>query len=217
MLGHGPSVGHGPATPIEGCAPGRDGTSLWSVVRDDADTGTVADFLDRLAARTPTPAGGSVAALSTAQAAALVAMVARYCAAPALVEQAERLVGQAQRLMADDERAFAVVAAAWALPREPLPHGTARRAAIDDALLAASEPQAQVVETAIEVLVLIDQLRPAAAGRSGLLSDLVAAGEVARAGSAIARMNVESNVGALPDSDIRSGLLRRMGVMKVRN
>ena len=82
------------------------------------------------------------------------------------------------------------------------------------ALLGASEPQAQVVETAIEVLVLIDLLRPAA--RAGLRSDLVAAGEVARAGSAIARMNVESNVRTLPDSEARSRLLRRMGVTKER-
>jgi len=49
--------------------------------------------------------------------------------------------------------------------------------------LGAAEPQARVVETAIEVLVLIDELRPAA--RAGLLADLVAADEVARAGSAI--------------------------------
>ena len=62
---------------------------------------------------------------------------------------------------------------------------------------------------------LIDQLRPAA--RGGLLADLVAAGEVARAGSAIARMNVESNLRALPDSEDRSWLLRRMGVAKGRN
>ena len=72
----------------------------------------------------------------------------------------------------------------------------------------------QVVETAIEVLVLIDQLRPAA--RPGLLSDLVAAGEVARAGCAIARMNVESNVRTVPDSEDRSRLLRRIGVAKGR-
>ena len=182
------------------------------MVRDaDVDAGTVADFLDRLAARTPTPAGGSVAALCTAQAAALVAMVARYCDAPALVERAERLVSQAQQLVADDERAFGAVAAAWAVPRES---DDERRSAIGEALLGASEPQAQVVETAIEVLVLIDLLRPAA--RPGLMSDLVAAGEVARAGSAIARMNVESNVRTLPDSEERSRLLRRMGVTKER-
>lgn len=178
------------------------------------DAGTVTDFLDRLAARTPTPAGGSVAALCTAQAAALVAMVARYCEAPALVERAERLVTRAQQLVVEDERAFGAVADAWALPRGVSSDDEKRRSAIVEALLGASEPQAQVVETAIEVLVLIDQLRPAA--RSGLLADLVAAAEVARAGSAIARMNVESNVRTLPDSEGRSLLLRRMGVTKER-
>lgn len=183
---------------------------------DDAgDAGTVADFLDRLAAGTPTPAGGSVAALSVAQAAALVAMVARYCEQPVLVERAEQLVIQARGLMVDDERAFGAVADAWALPRETSPEDQERRSAIGDALLAASEPQAQVVEAAIEVLVLIDVLRPAA--RVGLLSDLVAAGEMARAGSAIARMNVESNVGTLPESEGRSRLLRRMGVTRGRS
>jgi formiminotetrahydrofolate cyclodeaminase len=184
-------------------------------VRDaDVDAGTVTDFLDRLAARTPTPAGGSAAALCVAQAAALVAMVARYCGTPALVERAERHVTRARQLMVDDERAFGAVADAWALPRGESPD-QARRSAIGNALLAASEPQAQVVETAIEVLVLIDLLRPTA--RVGLLSDLVAAGELARAGSAIARMNVESNISRLPDSEGRSRLLRRMGVAEERS
>lgn len=178
------------------------------------DTGTVTDFLACLAARSPTPAGGSVAALCTAQAAALVAMVARYCEAQPLVERAEQLIARARQLADDDEQAFGAVAAAWALPRGASYVDHARRSAIDEALLGAAEPQARVVETAIEVLVLIGQLRPAA--RSGLLADLIAAGEVARAGSAIARMNVESNLRTIPDSDERSGLLRRMGVAKGR-
>ncbi len=179
----------------------------------DEEAGTVTDFLGRLAARTPTPAGGAVAALCTSQAAALVAMVARYCDAPELVERAERLVVRAQQLAADDEAAFRVVADAWAIPRSEGADAE-RRAAIGEALLSASEPQARVVETAIEVLVLIDQLRPAA--RPGLRSDLVAAAEVATAASAIARMNVESNLRTVPDSETRSALLRRMGVTKGR-
>jgi len=43
------------------------------------------------------------------------------------------------------------------------------------------------------------------------------AGDVAgcvQAGAAIARMNVESNLRTLPDSDERSGMLRRMGVAR---
>lgn len=176
-----------------------------------AAAGTVTDFLDRLAARTPTPASGSVAALCTAQAAALVTMVARYCD-PALVEPAERLVTRAHRLMADDELAFGAVAVAWALPRGATSGDPERRSAIGEALLGAAEPQARVVETATDVLVLIDRLRPAV--RPGLLADLVAAGEAAGTGAAIARTNVETNVRELPDSEARSRLLRRVSVAK---
>ena len=179
------------------------------------NAGTVTDLLERLAARSPTPAGGSVAAMCTAQAAALVAMVARYCEVEPLVERAEQLIVRAQKLADDDEQAFGAVASAWALPRGGPGDDTSRRSAIDTALLGAAVPQARVVETAIEVLVLIDTLRPAA--RAGLRADLVAAGEVARAGAAIARMNVESNLSTLPDSDERSGLLRRMGVASRRS
>ena len=179
------------------------------VIDANQTAGTVTDFLDRLAARSATPAGGSVAALCTAQAAALVAMVARYCGADPLVEAAEGLVGRGVQLAADDEEAFGAVAAAWELPRDD----ASRRTAIDAALLGAAEPQARVVETAVEVLVLIDRLRPSA--KPGLAADLVAAGEVAKAGAAIARMNVESNLRTLPNSDERAGMLRRMGVAQM--
>lgn len=185
------------------------------VLDPHTDAGTVNGFLERLAARSPTPAGGAVAALCTAQAAALVAMVARYCEATALVERAEQLIDRARQLADDDEQVFTAVAAAWALPSGAPSQDRSRRSAIDEALLGASEPQARVVETAIEVLVLVDALRPSA--RPGLSADLVAAAEVAHAGSAIARMNVESNLRGLPDSDARSGLLRRLGVARGRN
>ncbi len=189
---------------------------MTSVVLDaDAGPGTVTDFLDRLAARSPTPAGGSVAALCAAQAAALVAMVARYCDQPSLVEQAELLVVRARELADEDERAFGAVAAGWGLPRGTPPEEQARRAAVEQALLDAAVPQALVVEIAIEVLVLIDLLRPA--GRAGLLADLAAAAEVAQAASAIARRNVESNLRTLPDSEERSALLRRIGIVKGRD
>jgi formiminotetrahydrofolate cyclodeaminase len=183
-------------------------------VAGDAHPGaeTVGDFLDRLAARSPAPAGGSVAALCVAHAAALVVMVSRYCGTEPLTEKAQRLMRRAQELAGDDERAFGAVAAAWALPRGTASEQQARRSAIDEAMLAAAEPQVGVVEAAIEVLVLTDQLRPSA--RAGLLADLTAAGEVARAASAIARMNVESNLRGLPVSDLRSELHRRIGVAR---
>lgn len=203
------------AARLMSCGAGRSASVVLVSVDAHANAPTVADLLSRLAAGTPTPAGGTVAALCAAQAAALVAMVARYRQVEPLVEQADRLIARAVKLVDDDEQAFGAVAAAWALPRgASSDDDQARQSAIDEALLSAAEPQARVVETAIEVLVLIDRLRPAT--RGGLLADLVAAGEVARASSAIARMNVESNLRTLADSDERSRLLRRMGVTNGR-
>src|SRR4051794_19044220 len=83
---------------------GGRSTSVGAVVPDPAaNTGTVTAFLDRVSARSPNPAGGCVAALGIAQAAAVVAMGARYCDAPSLVEQAERLVARGVQLVGDDE------------------------------------------------------------------------------------------------------------------
>ena len=54
-------------------------------------TDTIDDFLTRLAARVPAPGGGATAALHAAQAAALVAMVARYSDSAKLADHAEEI------------------------------------------------------------------------------------------------------------------------------
>src|SRR5882757_2024802 len=90
-------------------------------MRDD----TIAVFLDQLAARVPAPGGGATAALHAAQAAALLAMVARYSDGPqydaALMErvvaEADSLRSEALGLAEADAAAFGAVAAAYQLPR----------------------------------------------------------------------------------------------------
>ena len=90
-------------------------------MRDD----TITDFLDQLAARLPAPGGGATAALHAAQAAALLAMVARYSDGPKydaglmnrIVTQADALREDALALAEDDENAFRAVAEAYRLPR----------------------------------------------------------------------------------------------------
>jgi len=69
-------------------------------MRDD----TIAAFLDQLAARVPAPGGGATSALHAAQAAALLAMVARYSDGPKydaglmnrIVAEAETIAGGGQ-------------------------------------------------------------------------------------------------------------------------
>src|SRR5579864_2990735 len=72
------------------------------------------DFLDELAARTPTPGGGGAAAVTGAMAAGLVAMAARFSVtqlpgALDLAEQADELRYQVTQLVDMDARAYAAV------------------------------------------------------------------------------------------------------------
>ena len=88
---------------------------------------TVEDFLQSLAARVPAPGGGATAALHAAQAAALVAMVARYSEGPRFAEHAElvhevrdtadQLRDEALTLAEDDVAAFTAVTEAYRLPK----------------------------------------------------------------------------------------------------
>src|SRR5918998_1750325 len=111
-------------------------------------TDSVETFLDRLAARVPAPGGGATAALHAAQAAALVAMVARYSdsakyAAHAeelatITATADRLRENALGLAEDDAAAFTAVTQAYALPKGTPDEAAARTAAIAQALVAAA-------------------------------------------------------------------------------
>src|SRR6516164_8944346 len=81
-------------------------------MRDD----TIAAYLDRLAARVPAPGGGAAAALHAAQAAALLAMVARYSDGERYdAELMNRIVAEADELRADSLALAEVAAAAVAI------------------------------------------------------------------------------------------------------
>src|SRR5687767_7450484 len=121
-------------------------------------TDTIDDFLTRLAARVPAPGGGATAALHAAQAAALVAMVARYSDSAKFADHAEeigtiaatadRLRENALGLAAEDAAAFTAVTEAYALPKGTPDEAGARSAAIAKALVGAASVPAIVVAVA---------------------------------------------------------------------
>ena len=149
---------------------------------------TIGDYLDRLAARHPTPASSAVAALNLAQAAALLAMVARLRDVPGVVARTDELRDAALELAEADARAVEEVAAAYALPRDT----DTRAATIAAALLAAAEPPARAVPLGAELLGLCERLAAVATG--ALSGDVAAAADAVAAALSISRTNVEADV-----------------------
>ncbi|HZH19157.1 MAG TPA: cyclodeaminase/cyclohydrolase family protein, partial [Geodermatophilus sp.] len=170
-------------------------------------TDTVETFLAQLAARVPAPGGGATAALHAAQAAALVAMVARYSDSARYADHAEeiatvtatadRLRQNALGLADEDAAAFTAVTEAYRLPKGTPDEAAARSEAIATALVAAARVPAVVVAVADQVLGLAEQLLPI--GNRNVVSDVAAAAEAARAAATTARVNVEVNLGGIKD------------------
>ncbi|WP_448623495.1 cyclodeaminase/cyclohydrolase family protein [Geodermatophilus sp. URMC 64] len=170
-------------------------------------TDTIETFLARLAARVPAPGGGATAALHAAQAAALVAMVARYSDSAKFAEHAEeiatitatadRLRENAIGLAEDDAAAFTAVTTAYGLPKATPEEAAARSAAIAQALVTAAQVPAIVIAVAEKVLELAERLLPI--GNRNVVSDVAAAAEAARAAATTARVNVEINLGGIKD------------------
>jgi methenyltetrahydrofolate cyclohydrolase len=176
---------------------------------------TIDGFLTELAARVPAPGGGATAALHAAQAAALVGMVARYSDGARFAEHAEEIAGivtsadrlrlEALRLAEADAAAFTAVADAYALPRATDDEKALRRKAIAVALEGACVPPVAVVEVAADTVALAERLTPI--GNRSVITDVAAAAEAARAAAVTARVNIEVNLGGIPDADSKTELL----------
>jgi methenyltetrahydrofolate cyclohydrolase len=173
---------------------------------------TIEAFLTGLAARTAAPGGGATAALHAAQAAALLAMVARYSDGPkyaadasvieSVLAEADRLRESCTELIAADAAAFGVVAEAYRLPRETAELASARSAAITTALTGAAGPPAAVIAVGARLTELAEILLPIA--NRNVITDVAAAAEAIRAAVGTARINVEVNLGGITDASARA-------------
>lgn len=182
-------------------------------------TQALAEFLDQLAGPSPTPGGGSAAAITGAMAAALVGMVCNltigkknYVAVEAemrgLLQQAESLRGRLTDLIQADVTAFDAVMAAYRLPRDSEVAAAARRVAVQAALKQATESPLQCAEAAAAVLKLC---RPVAVtGNANAVSDAGVAVLAAYAAARSAALNVYVNTAAIEDKDFVARCLERL-------
>jgi methenyltetrahydrofolate cyclohydrolase len=170
------------------------------------------DLLDRFASSDPTPGGGSAAALSASLGASLLSMVAALPKTrtgadderTALAEARtvlETLRGDLARAIDRDTAAYDEVVGAFRLPKATADEQAARKAAIQQALRAATEVPLGVMRLstqALEQAVIV-----ASHGYKSASSDVGVAVGLLSAGAAGAQLNVDVNLDAIADSAYR--------------
>lgn len=156
---------------------------------------TVADLLAAVAARTPAPGGGAVAALTVALAAGLGAMAGRFGAEDELVSRADELGRRAAPLADADAAAYGRFLAATRRPHERDPD--ARQRAVAAALSEATDVPLSIAELAAEVAELAASL--ARSGNPNLRGDAAAAALLASAAATTAAILVTENLARTPD------------------
>jgi formiminotetrahydrofolate cyclodeaminase len=186
---------------------------------------SVADLSEAIASSTPTPGGGSAAAVAAALGASLIAMVARlslgrpkYEAHAALqadaVSSADRARSRLLQLADDDAAAYAAYRDARRLPHATEPEAAARQAASATAARAATSVPLATVQECHRLIEVAEQL----VGRSNAAaaSDLDVASLLLHAAARGAATNALVNLPAVGDeifsaavtSEVEERLLR---------
>ena len=169
---------------------------------------SVSGFVASVASNAPVPGGGSVSAHVGALGAALAQMVSgltvgrkKYAAVEAemkeLALEAVALGNELTRLVADDSAAYAIVSDAYKLPKESPEQQAARDAAIQAALIRASEVPLLTAEACARVAELAAVC--ADKGNTNAASDAGVSALLAEAACRGAVYNVRINVSSMSD------------------
>lgn len=176
----------------------------------------LADYFDELSTDSPAPGGGSVAAVSGAQAAALVSMVANLTHGKKGYEDywddMERVAVSAQKLKNEldasidrDTDAFNSLMAANRIKAKTEEEKAAKAQALEAATLEAIEVPLSVIRNMVKVMELAKET--AEKGNRNSISDVSTAAAQARAAAEGARDNVMINVPGLEDKKKGKALL----------
>ncbi len=163
-----------------------------------AARGGLPDFLDKLAAPTATPGGGSASAAAAAMAAALGAMVTRLSKQDSTEFEADRsfFTDAVDR----DAAAFQKVMLAYKQPKDE------RAPYVEEALHGAAEVPLQVYERASHLNRRLETLQIP----TKFASDLAVAKALVSAGKTGAMENVRINLDSIQDEEFRSAIQERV-------
>lgn len=183
---------------------------------------TVREFLARLASDSPTPGGGTGAAMAGAIGAALVRMLAvltvgrpKFASAEplmkAVAESGQEAMDALLALADEDATSYDAVSAAYKRPKATEAEQAARKAAIQEALKGACAVPLKVMEQCLEVIGLAKNA--VLQGNPNAASDGAAGAEFARAALHVAAYNVRINLVAIEDARFAKDLRTRLDEM----
>jgi glutamate formiminotransferase/formiminotetrahydrofolate cyclodeaminase len=176
------------------------------------------DFANELSMDSPTPGGGSVAALCGALSAALSSMVANLTVGKKGYEEVEgemkETAVRAQalkevllRAVDDDTRAFNKVMDAYRLPKTTEDQRKEKDAAVENASKEATLVPFSVLEKSLDLLELARQA--AQKGNRNSLSDAAVAGLMSEAAASGAYFNVKINLPNIQDKTFKEEILAK--------
>lgn len=180
---------------------------------------TLGGYLARLASGAPAPGGGSVAALTAAQGAALLAMVAhltlgrpRFKAhdgeVGAILTEAERLRAECTAIIDRDAAILGALIATYRRPKATAEERAARATALEERLREATDAPLAVARAAAAIVPLCRRLLPL--GNPTAVSDIGVAAACAAAAFQSAELNALINLGQLSDAEYVGAVRREL-------
>jgi len=175
----------------------------------------ISNFIDELASNSPTPGGGSVAALAGALGVALVSMVGNLTIGKKkyedveedikrVISSSEKLRYELSQLTEEDVKAFNNFMATYKLPKETEDEKKVRVEKIQESLIEAAKVPLKVAYKCLDIFSLSKEV--AEKGNINVVSDAGVAVLMADAALESALINVKINLRMIKDEKVRTEL-----------
>lgn len=175
----------------------------------------VSNFLDELASNSPTPGGGSVAALAGALGVALISMVGNLTVGKKkyedvegdikkIISSSEKLRYELSQLIEDDVKVFNNFMATYKMPKETEDEKKIRAEKIQESLIKAAKVPLKVAYKCLDILSLSKEV--AEKGNINVVSDAGVAVLMAEAALESAILNVRINLKMIKDEKTKEEL-----------
>tara|TARA_Y100000748_G_C15467444_1_gene477454 strand:- start:776 stop:1396 length:621 start_codon:yes stop_codon:yes gene_type:complete len=168
-------------------------------------------ILEQIASKSPTPGGGTVAALTLAHAHSLAVMVSRLTIGKEkwqegheisnlIINSSIETLEKSISLAGDDSLAFDKVMESYRMPRGNDVEIESRKLAILESTIGAAQTPSEIAEEGLKLLSLLPDL--ARFGNLNAITDLAASSELAYTAVYIATLNVKINVDTMSNEKL---------------